>query len=72
MLANGRNFGESKIENLTCMMQVRCFEEALFMIQMQTVLNVADNSGAKRLLVLRCLVDRSVVMRVWVMLLLFR
>lgn len=55
MLANGRNFGESKIENLTCMMQVRCFEEALFMIQMQTILNVADNSGAKKIACIKVL-----------------
>ena len=37
------------------------------MIQMQTVLDVADNSGARRVMCIKVLVDHIVVMRVLVM-----
>ena len=52
-MAHAGNFGEGKIERLQW--QVSCFDGVLFMIQMQTILNVADNSGAKKVACIKVL-----------------
>jgi large subunit ribosomal protein L14 len=52
-LAHAGNSGEGKIDRLQW--QVSCFDGVLFMIQMQTILNVADNSGAKKVACIKVL-----------------
>ncbi len=52
-MAHAGNSGEGKIDRLQW--QVSCFDGVLFMIQMQTILNVADNSGAKKVACIKVL-----------------
>lgn len=53
-MADAGDSGKGEIE--TCLVvQTACDKWSLFMIQMQTVLNVADNSGAKRVACIKVL-----------------